>query len=65
MRQQFSFRTVNDNVNVGQLAKKYSKGGGGHSKAAGMPINSETMFILDLVKEELIKKENELKLTKK
>ncbi len=56
-RGQFSFRTVKDNVNVGEIAKSLTKEGGGHIKAAGMPINSDTLFILDLVKESLMEKE--------
>lgn len=65
MRNQFSFRTVKDDVNVGNLAKKYSKEGGGHPKAAGMPIDKDTLFILDLVKEGIKKKQENLLLTKK
>ena len=65
MRNQFSFRTVKNDVNVGELAKKYSKDGGGHPKAAGMPIDKDTLFILDLVKEGIKKKQENLLLTKK
>lgn len=56
LRGQFSFRTVRDDVNVGEIAKSLTSGGGGHIKAAGMPINNDTLFILDLVKESLMEK---------
>ena len=65
MRGQFSFRTVRDDVNVGEIAKSYSIEGGGHPKAAGMPINSDTLFILDIVKDAMIAKEQEMKLKPK
>lgn len=65
MRMQYSFRTIRDDVNVGQIAKSYSIEGGGNPKAAGMPINSDTVFILDLIKESIEKKDNNLKLINK
>jgi oligoribonuclease NrnB/cAMP/cGMP phosphodiesterase (DHH superfamily) len=54
MRNQFSFRTVRDDVNVGLLAKSFTKEGGGHYKDAGMPINTDTIFILVLVIESML-----------
>ena len=50
-RMQFSFRTYRDDINVGEIAKSFTKEAGGHPKAAGMPINTDTLFILNLVKE--------------
>ena len=57
MRNQFSFRTVKDNIHVGNIAKSLTPNGGGHEKAAGMPLNNDTLFILDLVKDGLREKE--------
>ena len=45
MRESFSFRTVRDDVNCGQIAKSLTPDGGGHPQAAGMPLNSKTIFI--------------------
>ena len=39
-RESFSIRTVND-INVGNIAA--TLGGGGHDKAAGFPMNDETL----------------------
>ncbi|MBQ6285345.1 MAG: hypothetical protein IJK67_03435 [Bacilli bacterium] len=63
-RNQFSFRTVRDDINVGEIAKSFTKEGGGHLKAAGMPLNSETLFILNLIKEAILKKEKKIELSK-
>ena len=65
MRRQFSFRTVRDDVDVGQIAKHFCSSGGGQPKAAGMPINSDTLFILDLVRDALIKEEYTRKMIQK
>lgn len=54
MRNQYSFRTIRDDINVSEIAKSYTKEGGGHPKAAGMPINSDTAFILELAIDRLI-----------
>lgn len=64
-RNQFSFRTVKDNINVGQIAKGFTKEGGGHTKAAGMPLNKDTLFILDLIRESIMNKEKSLELINK
>ena len=64
MRNQFSFRTVREDINVGQISKGFTKDGGGHPKAGGMPINLDTLFILDLVRDAIRDKE-EMKLIKK
>lgn len=64
-RNQFSFRTVKDNINVGQIAKSFTKEGGGHTKAAGMPLNKDTLFILDLIRESIMNKEKSLELINK
>ena len=65
MRGQFSFRTVRDDVNVSEIAKSLTPEGGGHPKAAGMPINQNTLFILNLVREAMINKERQMKLKPK
>jgi len=58
MRNQFSLRTVKDGIHVGLIAKSFTPLGGGHEKASGMPINIDTLFILDKVKEGLAEREN-------
>lgn len=62
MRNQFSFRTTKEDVDCGSIAKGFTKEGGGHPKAAGMPINKNTVFILDLVKKAILDKEKARKL---
>lgn len=43
-----SFRTVKDNINLGEVAKHW--GGGGHPMAAGAPISKEKMEkIMDII----------------
>lgn len=46
-----SFRTIKDDINLGEFARKL--GGGGHSKAAGAPVKNNTVieFISKLFKE--------------
>ena len=63
MRNQFSFRTTKEGVDCGSIAKGFTREGGGHPKAAGMPINKNTVFILDLVKQAILDKEKAMKLT--
>ncbi len=62
MRNQFSFRTTKEDVDCGQIAKGFTSEGGGHPKAAGMPINKNTVFILDIVKQAILDKQKQLKL---
>ncbi len=45
-RMQYSFRTVKDNINVGEIAKSFDITGGGNAKSAGLPINENTTWIL-------------------
>lgn len=56
MRNQFSLRTVKAGINVGFIAKNFTSIGGGHEKAAGMPINGDTIFIFDIIMQEIKKK---------
>ncbi len=65
MRMQYSFRTVRKDINVGQIAKSLCIEGGGNPGAGGMPINADTAFILDLIRDGIIKKEKELLLQQK
>lgn len=63
MRNQFSFRTVRDDVNVAEIAKGFQKDGGGHPKAAGCQMCPENKFILDAILQEMLG--NNTKLEKK
>ncbi|MDD2518498.1 MAG: hypothetical protein PHI05_00590 [Bacilli bacterium] len=54
MRNSFSFRTVRDDVNLGEFAKRITPLAGGQEKAAGMPINSETVWILEKINQTLV-----------
>lgn len=45
-RMQYSFRTVKDNINVGEIAKSFDITGGGNAKSAGLSINENTIWIL-------------------
>lgn len=48
-RNSFSFRTVNDNIDLSLIAKMYEKNGGGHKKAAGMSITSENIWLVEKI----------------
>lgn len=54
MRNSFSLRTVRDDIDLGEFAKKITSLAGGQEKAAGMPINSETMWILEKINNTLV-----------
>ncbi len=54
-RNSFSLRTIKDDINVGLIAKSFTPDGGGHIKAAGMPLNKDTIFILDIINEQIKK----------
>ena len=45
-RMQYSFRTTKDDINVGEIAKSFDITGGGNAKSAGLPINENTLWIL-------------------
>ncbi|MFA5604057.1 MAG: hypothetical protein WDA12_04355 [Bacilli bacterium] len=54
MRNSFSLRTVRNDIDLGEFAKKITSLAGGQKKAAGMPINSETMWILEKTNQTLV-----------
>ncbi|MDD2181111.1 MAG: hypothetical protein PHW32_01950 [Bacilli bacterium] len=59
MRNSFSLRTVRDDIDLGKLAKIISSKAGGQKKAAGMPIEKDTIWILEKINKAIVKNEEQ------
>ncbi len=56
IRNNYSLRTANENINLGIIVKKFSNKGGGQGGAAGIPIDKSTYWILEEILKEKIKR---------
>lgn len=53
MRNSFSLRTVKNDIDLGKIVKFINPNAGGYPKAAGMPIDIHSLFILEKINEKL------------